>query len=227
MQSLTSTNSLKFTSLLWLVSLVAFDIVVILAFVFPDRVGAASMTQLTAARAAVALVLPVAVLLLSGLLSHGNKASLVYWKLTSALRAHAAFSRLGLEDPRIDMAALQKNVGDFPTIPAEQNRLWFKLFKCVETTPAVMEAHKMYLLYRDMAAISLLLLLAVPVVLYLNGVAFFAVGIVAGIFAAQYLMAAVSARHKGIRLVTNVLAIHSAGEAVPSARPSSAKKRSR
>jgi hypothetical protein len=163
MKSLTSAKSLKFASLPWLVSLVAFDIVVILAFVFPDRIGAASVTQLTAARAGVVLVLPVAVLLLSGLLSDGIKASLVYWKLTNALPAHAAFSKLGPHDPRIDMTALQKDVGDLPTIPAEQNRLWFKLFKAIETAPAVVEAHKMYLLYRDMAAISLLLLLVVPV----------------------------------------------------------------
>jgi hypothetical protein len=123
------------------------------------------------------------------------------------------------------MAALRKNVGDFPTIPAEQNRLWFKLFKTVETEPAVVEAHKMYLLYRDMAAISLLLLIAVPAALYLNGAAVFAVVAVAGIFALQYLMAAVAARHKGIRFVTNVLAIHSAVGGAPSEKSPSSRKR--
>jgi hypothetical protein len=218
-------KSLNATSLPWLVSLVAVDILVILAFVFPDLIGTMSVTQLTVARATVALVLPVAVLLLSGLLSHRIKASLVYWKLTNALPAHAAFTGHGPRDARIDLRTLQKNVGDFSTIPAEQNRLWFKLFKAVETEPAVVEAHKMYLLYRDMAAVSLLLLTVAPVALFLNGAASFAVWAVAGIFAVQYLMAAVSARHKGIRFVTNVLAIHSAIRASPSGKSPSSRKR--
>jgi hypothetical protein len=226
MKSLTSGRSFKFASVPWLVSLVAFDIVIILAFVFPDLVRAQSMTQLTAARATLALVLPVAVLLLSGLLSHGIKASLVYWKLTDALPAHEAFTKHGPRDARIDLTALQKNVGNFPTTPAGQNRLWFRLYKAVETQPAIVEAQKMYLLYRDMAAISSLLLIVVPLGLYLHGAAFFAVGAVAGIFALQYLMAAVSARHSsGIRFVTNVLAIHSTVHASASSKSPTSRKR--
>ena len=51
---------------------------------------------------------------------------------------------------------------------------------------------------------NMLLLIAVPVALYLDGTAAFAAGAVAGIFALQYLMAAVAAQ-QGIRLVTNVI----------------------
>jgi hypothetical protein len=199
----------KSANLPWLVSLVAFDIVVILAFVFPNIIAAVSLTQLTAARATMALLLPVAVLLPSGLLPHGIKASLVYWKLTDALPAHQAFMKHAPHDACIDMAALQKNVGDFPTVPAEQNRFWFKLYKAVETDPAIVEAQKKYLLYRDMAAILFLLLIVAPACLYLNDSASFAVSTVAGILALQYLIAALSARHSGIRFVTNVLAAHS------------------
>src|SRR6266481_1055749 len=117
MKSLTSGQSLKSASLPWLVSLVAFDILVILAFVFPEIIRSASMTQLIVARAAVAVVIPVAVLLLSGLLSHEIKAALVYWKLTDALPAPAAFTKHGRRDARIDLTALKKNVGNFPTTP--------------------------------------------------------------------------------------------------------------
>jgi hypothetical protein len=222
----TSAKSFKLARLPWLVSLVAFDIVVILGFVFTELISAASMTQLTAARAAVALVLPVAVLLLSGLLSHGIKASLVYWKVTEALPAHEAFSKHCRRDARIDLRALEKTIGNFPSIPAEQNRLWFRLYKAIETQPAIVEAQKMYLLYRDMAAISFLLLIVVPIVLYLNGAAaFFAVRTVAGIFALQYLIAAVAARHSGIRFVTNVLAAHSTVHSPTSSNSSASRKR--
>jgi hypothetical protein len=220
MNSVTTSKSLKSTSLTWLVSLVAFDIAVILAFVFPDLIGAASITQLTMVRAIVALVLPVAVLLLAGLLSPGIKASLVYWKLANALPGHEAFTKHGPRDARIDLMALEKNVGKFPTAPAEQNRLWFKLYKAVETEPAIAEAQRMFLLYRDMAAVSFLLLVVVPAGLYLDGAASFAARAVAGILGLQYLVAAMAARHSGIRFVTNVLAVHSTMRASPSSRTS-------
>ena len=179
-------------------------------------------------RGMVVLVLPVMVLLLSGLLSHKIKASLVYWKLANVLPAHEAFTKHGSLDARIDMAELQKNVGNLPTIPAEQNRLWFKLYKAVEAKPAVVEAHQKYLLYRDMAAISVPLLIAVPVGFYLNGAPLFAVWIAAGVFALQYLFAAISARHSGIRFVTNVLAIHSTTRCIspPAKSPSPRKAKS-
>jgi hypothetical protein len=224
-KSSASTQSFKFARLPWLVSLVAFDITVVLAFVFPRLIGAASMTEITAARAAVALLLPVVVLLLSGLLSHGIKASLVYWRIADALPAHEAFSKHGPRDARIDLAALENNIGKFPSIPSEQNRLWFKLYKAVEAQPAVAEAQKKYLLYRDMAAISFLLLMVVPSGLYFNGAVFSAVWTVAGIFALQYVIAAVAARHSGIRFVTNVLAIYSAGLISASSNPPAPRKR--
>jgi hypothetical protein len=222
MKPSTAGKSLKSANLPWLVSLVVLDILILLAFVFPDLIR--TTPQLTAARAMVTLVLPVAILLLSGLLSHKIKASLVYWKLANVLPAHEAFTKHGSLDTRIDMAGLQKNIGDLPTIPAEQNRLWFKLYNAVEAEPAVVEAHKMYLLYRDMAAISFPLLIVVPVAFYLNGFAFSAVWTAAGVFALQYLIAAISARHSGIRLVTNVLAIHSAARTSPPAKSPSPRK---
>jgi hypothetical protein len=224
MKSLTAAKSLKSAGLPWLVSLVAFDIAVILGFVFPDLIGAASITQLTMARAIVALVLPVAVLLLAGLLSPGIKALLVYWKLTNALPGHEAFTKHGPRDARIDLMALEKNVGKFPTTPAEQNRLWFKLYKAVETEPAIGEAQRMFLIYRDMAAVSFLLLVLVPGGVYLDGAASFAAWAVAGILGLQYLIAAVAARHSGIRFVTNVLAVHSTIRASPSSKSTSSRK---
>jgi hypothetical protein len=101
----------------------------------PDKHGliqATSLTDIATARGTVLLVLPVAVLFLSGLLSHDIKAALVYWKLANVLPAHEAFTRHGPLDARVDMTTLKRDVGELPTIPAEQNRLWFKLYKAVE-----------------------------------------------------------------------------------------------
>jgi hypothetical protein len=91
------------------------------------------------------------------------------------------------------MGALRTNLGDLPTAPAEQNRLSSKQYKATETAPTVVEAHKLYLLYRDMAAISFLLLLASPVGFFLSGFGGGAIAAAAGIFAVQYLIAAISA----------------------------------
>src|ERR1700730_8508542 len=93
MKPSTAHKSLKSANLPWLVSLVVLDVLILLAFVFPALIR--TTIQLTAARAMVTLVLPAAILLLSGLLSHKIKASLVYWKLTNVLPGHEAFTKHG------------------------------------------------------------------------------------------------------------------------------------
>jgi hypothetical protein len=153
--------------------------------------------------------LPVVVLLLAGVLPHNLKASLVFWKIRDVLPAHEAFTKHGPSDARVDMAALRAQVGELPIAPSEQNRLWFKLYKATENTPTVLEAHKMYLLYRDVAAISLLLLIPALLGLHLSGFDLSAAKTIAGIFVLQYVTAAIAARHSGVRFVTNVLSVHS------------------
>jgi hypothetical protein len=204
-----SGKSLKSRNLPWLVSLIAFDVVIIVIFAVPTFFTSFSFSQASVARALATLVLPVVVLLLTGVLPHNLKASLVYWKTRHALPAHKAFTKHGPSDARVDMAALQAHLGELPIVPGEQNRLWFKLYKATENTPTVLEAHKMYLLYRDMAAISLLLMIAAFICFYWTGFELSLASVLTGLFALQYGTAAIAARHSGVRFVTNVLAIHS------------------
>jgi len=193
----------------WLVSLTLLDIVMLLVFAFPAVIEATSLTLLMSMRAALMMVLPIAVLLLSSLIPHNVKAMLVYWKLKNVLPGHQAFTRYGPSDPRVDMAALKKNVGALPTEPAEQNAFWYKLYRRVESENSVVDAHKMYLLWRDAAALSLPLVIALPLLLRWNGASTKAAWIACAIFAVQYLLTQMAARHSGIRFVCNVLAIHS------------------
>jgi hypothetical protein len=65
-------------------------------------------------------------------------------------------------------------------------------------------------MYRYTAVISQRLVALVPLGVSPTGVASGALWFAAGLFAGQYVLAAVSARHSGIRFVTNVLAVHSA-----------------
>lgn len=206
---MTGDRSLKSLNLKWLVLLTVADVLAVLLFVAPEIVSGVSLTQVGIGRVLITTTMPVAVLLIVNVLPSDVKAMLVYWKPRGVLPGSEAFTKHGPEDPRIDMAALKKNTGQLPMAPAQQNTKWFQLYKQVENDIAVIETHKLFLMYRDMAVLSLPLIILVPVALCLVGARQTAVWLAAGLFSAQYLLSAVSARWSGIRFVCNVLAIHS------------------
>jgi hypothetical protein len=203
-------GSLKSQNMKWLVLLAAADVLAILLFVAPEIAKGVTLTELGVGRVLTTTVLPVVVLLLVNVLPHEVKSSLVFWKLRDALPGCRAFTRYAPRDQRIDMVALKKNVGAFPSEPADQNAKWYKLYKQVPTDPTVRDAHRHFLLYRDMAALSLPLIVLVPAALYFTGVARSALWSAAGLFLAQYVLTALSARWSGVRFVCNVLAVHAA-----------------
>jgi hypothetical protein len=107
---------------------------------------------------------------------------------------------------------LRKNIGQFPKAERDQNAKWYSLYRQVQLEPAVAEAHKNYLLFRDMAAMSILLLPTVPVLLYFAGVDAVRVGASATVLLCQYFLTSLAARTNGIRFVQNVLAVHASRE---------------
>lgn len=100
-------------------------------------------------------LLPVGVALivatvLNGVLSADAKARLVFLRWQHALPGHRAFSVHAVRDPRIDISALDKAHGSpLPVDPAEQNRVWYRMYRSVENDPAVRQAHRDYLMLRD------------------------------------------------------------------------------
>jgi hypothetical protein len=205
---------LKSLNMRWLVSLAAFDLTVVLLFIVPELISKAGMTQLAIARGLVTIMLPVIVLLTVNVLSANTKAMLVYWKPFGVLPGSEAFTKYAPADLRIDMAALRKNVGVLPTDPREQNSKWYKLYKMVENHTEVSSAQKDFLMYRDMAVMSLPLIVLAPLGLYFVGVGTNAIGLCAGLFLVQYILTAISGRHAGIRFVCNVLAVHAAKKVI-------------
>jgi hypothetical protein len=159
-------------------------------------------------------IAPVLVLLIVDVLNNEQKCLIVYWRPYRWLPGCEAFSKYAAEDMRIDMTSLRKNVGPFPTDPREQNAKWYKLFKRVEAFPEVEGSNLRFLMYRDMAALSLPFIGLAPLALFFAGATPKAQWIGAGIFFFQYLATAVSAGNRGRRLVRNVLAIHSAQKIV-------------
>lgn len=203
-------RSLKSLNMKWLVLLAVADVLAVLFIVVPKVIEGASLTQAGIGRVLATTLMPVVVLLIVNVLPHNVKSTLVYWRPLGVLPGTEVFTRYGPADPRIDMAALEKSVGKLPTDSNEQNSKWYKLYKQVANEPEVAEAHKLFLMYRDMAVMSLMLFAIVPVVLYVLGAASPAPWLLAALFFLQYFMTALSARWSGIRFVCNVLAVHSA-----------------
>jgi hypothetical protein len=190
--------------------LLADTMILAVASAWPFDLQSLGWREQVAGRAVIAAVVPVAVLLLASLLPSTIKAVLVFWRLRDVLPGHRAFTKATLSDPRIDVSRLQKHVGQFPTTPKEQNATWYRLFKKVEQDPSIQHAHGQYLLLRDIASISALLVLcAIAMNLFL--VVRSQVGAAAVVlFTSQYLLAAISARFQGGGLVKSVLAMHAA-----------------
>lgn len=201
-------RSLKSLNLKWLVMLAVADVLAVLLFVTPDIVEGASPNQVGIGRIMTTTVMPVVVLQIANVLPADIKAMLVYWKPRGVLPGSEAFTKHGPLDPRIDIAALKKNIGELPTNPSQQNTKWYQLYKQVHDEAAVTEAHKAFLMYRDMAALSLPLVVLVPLTLHLGGATVTVIWLAVGLFLAQYLLTALSARWSGHRFVSNVLAVH-------------------
>jgi len=152
--------------------------------------------------------LPIPALVLSSLISANVKAIFVFWRINYPLPGSLAFSAHAPADHRIDLERLKKHVGDFPVNERDQNAKWYCLYKQVDSHPSVVDSHKNYLLFRDVAAMSLILLLVAPAVVYFNSIDQSRILICAGWFLGQYLVAAFAARNTGVRFVQNVLAVH-------------------
>jgi uncharacterized membrane protein YhdT len=202
-------KSLKSQYWKWLILLAIADVIVVLLLV-PGQSPARGIAQLGTWHLLTSVIVPVVVLLLVNVLPHSVKAMLVYWKPMGWLPGCEAFTILAPKDIRINMDSLTKHVGDLPTEPKEQNAKWYSMYKLVEHEPEVEEAQRNYLMYRDMAVLSIPFIALTPLFLYFVGDAPLYQLIGAAIFLGQYSLTALSGRHSGTRFVTNVLAIHSA-----------------
>jgi hypothetical protein len=139
-----------------------------------------------------------------------GKARIIFFRWVNPLPGCRAFSELATADPRIDMAALRTRSGPLPSDPIQQNALWYKLYRAVESEPSVRDAHQNFLFARDYAILSLLLLVALTPFAAVYAPASRPAVAFAAVLLAQFGLAARAARTHGQRLVCNVLAIQSA-----------------
>lgn len=195
--------------ILFLVWIVSVYILFILGFKDFWRELTTLFSKVNAKNGMFVIIAPLLSFILSELLGPNFKAILVSWRIKNPLPGSRAFAEIGPKDPRIDMNKVEKKLGKIPTDPAEQNRVWYKIYKEVQGSTSVDLAHKNYLLARDLTSIDLIFLLFTPwILIYLhNGLKMFI--IYSLILLIQYCVLSIVGQNAGKRFVSNVLAEYS------------------
>lgn len=210
-------NSHKAANFAWLCTVLSFDAVALVLILLPEIVKAASADMIALARGASAALIPVIPLLLNNTVPQLWKARLVFWKWENPLPGSQAFSKFAFLDERINIEKLKQLVPNFPTAPREQNSLWYSIYQRFRNEVSVADAHKAFLLHRDLATLSVLLcLVSILVLCIFLDYSAAAVGKVSAVFVIQYVLTMLSARFSGQRFVCTVLAVYSTqGQADP------------
>lgn len=191
----------------WLAGFMAFDVVILGALLSTQL----DSTQASAVRITGALttfLAPPALLLLNAIIPQKIKHCLVFWRIEDVLPSHRAFSTHAQDDPRINLQKLKRKLGEFPVSPRDQQDVWFGIYQAHKADAAVVDSHRLFLIFRDLAVLSLEMAIVVPALLCVFGHYFAAVTTLV-VFVAQYLLAAIASRQTGVRLVCTVLSLES------------------
>jgi len=145
-------------------------------------------------------------IILEGIIHSDYKAILVFWHIKNPLPGNRAFSIIAHKDPRIGMNKLKEMFPNgLPESPRDQNSKWYKLYHEYSERPTVYDAHKSFLLTRDLAALTTLLI-PFCLVAHLFWVTKFAVIIYhLLLLAAMTIIISLSSQNYGKRFVANVL----------------------
>ncbi|WP_342724181.1 hypothetical protein AAFG07_34665 [Bradyrhizobium sp. B097] len=148
-------------------------------------------------------------LVLLGLIPPQLRDRLIHWRWSNPLPGARAFTKIGPSDSRVDMSKLQKEYGALPIDPAQQDRLFYSIYRKHANDVGVLDAHKSYLAARDIGTINfLLMILLLPVAAWFaqdgKTLAIYGVFLVLA-----YTLMCLAAKAYGMRLVQNSLAVAS------------------
>lgn len=166
----------------------------------------AGLKGLVNTKSLIFISLSIASLALDGLAPKHIKEKIVHRRFQNPLPGCRAFTDIAQNDSRIDMDAIEAKYGPLPTAPAEQNKTFYKISKSCQDAVGVKDAHRSYLLFRDLSFDTYVLSILATIYTAIFGVGVFKAGIVlvAGIGAAFLL--SVIATNFAHRFVCNVLA---------------------
>lgn len=144
-------------------------------------------------------------LALTYLLPSHWKHRVIYLRWNHPLPGSQAFSGLSQRDSRISIGDLTAEYGELPSSPAEQNALWYKIYKNKQDDDVVVNSHGRWLLFRDVFSICFL---TTPLALTYTT---WHMGVVRGLSFGAILVGVVAilwicARNTGVRFTCNALA---------------------
>lgn len=147
---------------------------------------------------------------LNAQLSAEMKSRIVFMRWRNSLPGCAAFSRHAKDDVRIDFSAIERSCGPLPEEPREQNALWYRLYKSVDSEPSVVQVHRSFLFTRDYACIALMLVVTFGLIGFFQVPSKSIATLYFFVLVLQFLVASQAARNHGKRFVTTVLALKAA-----------------
>jgi len=207
-KSLKSQYSFK----LW--SFISFNFILFWMILVSKDINIAEIIQfekyLNAKNGIIAALAPIISIVLNGLLSSNVKEILVFWRIKYPLPGSIAFSDLAKKDLRINVEKIREKYGYLPEDHAEQNHLWYKIYKIHESKITILDSHKNYLFCRDLTGISAIFLTIFTIFTLIF------IGAQVSIFYyilylfIQFLFLSIAAQNYGNRFVCNVLAEESA-----------------
>lgn len=145
-------------------------------------------------------------LFLDGLFPKRFKEMIVHRKVKHPLPGSRAFTDIAARDTRIDLDIIAQKFGSLPSEPAEQNQLFYKVYKTCQDSVGVKDAHRSYLLFRDLAFDTYILSLLLAIYTAIFGVGVAKAGIVLLVGLSIGLFLSIVATNFAERFVCNVLA---------------------
>jgi hypothetical protein len=178
-----------------------------------DGPALASHLETLAAPGTAALgLIVIASLILLGLINPNWRDRLVHWRWKDPLPGCRAFTRIGPASGHVDMARLEEAFGSLPTKDAEQNRLFYRIYRDHRDDVGVLDAHGRYLAARDIGTITAMVMLVLPWLAWWasgNGLRALAYGLA---LVAVYGCCALAAQNYALRMVQHVLALASSAD---------------
>ena len=157
----------------------------------------------------IGLIAPIATFVLDGQFSADAKARLIFWRYRHPLPGSRAFTEHLPREARADPVRLAEQWGSLPTEPDQQNRLWYRIYKCVDHEIRVHEAHRAWLFSRDLAAYAILFLFIFGCSTVISDAQWTVTAWYLSALAVQWLTTTLAARTYGVRFVCTVLAVAS------------------
>jgi len=143
-------------------------------------------------------------------LSPEAKSRIVFVRWANSLPGCEAFTRYARSDLRVDVSSIEEAYGPLPTDPRQQNALWYRLYKSVESEPSVRQVHRSFLFARDYACIALTFIVVFGTAGFVQIPSTRIALMYFVLLVLQFTLASQAARNHGKRFVTTVLAIKGA-----------------